>query len=116
MQINVTLYLKSMAPWEPHLLDNKAYKNNEGFPVLCARWVQEAFGTVAKKITLHLHTKPHIDAYLISLSNDPAYVRIYKGKDTSSPILERKVVIYTTIENLLVRFPNNTAFLSITPY
>ena len=115
MQIDVALHLDVIDPWAPDLLTYKVYKNNEGFPVLCADWVQKSFDTEAKKITLHFHDDPDDDAYLVAFHAPEAWAVVYKGEDPG-PILEKHHVTYCAFDTLLNQFPRHTAFLSITPY
>ena len=115
MQINVTLYLKKFSFFRGFSRSTD-YRDHAGYLVLCAEWVQSHFDTKAKKITLHLHTKPHDDAYLVHLNVSRGQAVVYTRKTKRSRVLERPDATYYTFDELMVRFPQNTAFLSVTPY
>jgi hypothetical protein len=80
--------------------------------IICYEWIEEAFGITADKITLHLSTEEDIDAYLVKYDGVVGAL-VYKGKTSSSPILERHSYVYQPLRNLLMKFPGRMAFLSV---
>lgn len=83
--------------------------------VLCTGSLPDYFDLpepLPKKITLHLSSEEDENAYCVKFTQG-AGEELTVFDDGPSSVITRKHLTYANLDNLLMKFPNNTAWLSI---
>lgn len=97
--------------------DDHYFVNDEDELIMCAPCAAELFNFEDDEITLHLtdEDERNEDAYFVVLGEDHGEgdTSVYEGDDATSPVLD-KFTTYPGLDRLLMRFPDNSAFISVT--